>query len=185
MTGPEFMLCLLIVALLCFCSCKAHGQTNEMPTFPSVSNLGSVTNLINSLTPTAAVAQKYRFDARIGYGVNIASQQPVAALSVAYQIAPALAIGGVVARDSIGITAGGLTLGINGSVDVPWIGELDVFAGDGIAYDFQYHAPANYLFTGVEKPFYIGKYRIAPGVSLANTSTRAGTDLLFGCSLEF
>ena len=175
------------IAMLFFFGCRpAHAQsvTNIVNQIPSVSSLTSVTNLLTSLTPTAAVAKQYKFDARIGYGINLNSQQPIAALAVSYQIAPALAIGGVVSRDSTGICAGGVTLGINGSVKV-FGEEVDLFAGDGIAYDFHYRDPANYLFTGAEVPFHVGGTRIAPGISLANTSTRAGADLLLGVSVEF
>ena len=173
----------LIIALtISVLTLSVNASTNVVNQIPSVSSL---TNLLSSLTPTAAIAKTYHFDARVGYGVNLSSQQPLAAASAAWQIAPALAFGGVVARDGYGVTAGGLTLGINGSVNVKYIGELDLFAGDGIAYDFKFKAPANYLFTGVEKPFHVGSSRVAPGVSLANTSTRAGTAILFGVSAEF
>ena len=153
----------------------ASAQTTNFPPF----SLSSLTNY----TPTAATFAS-RFDARIGYGVNLNSQQGIEAMAASFTLAPALAFGGVVSHDSTGWCAGGVTLNVCGTVNAPIVGTLTLFAGDGIAYDFKYHAPANYLFTGVERDFIIGKVHIAPGLSLANTSTRAGTVLFIGVGIH-
>ena len=148
--------------------------------WPKISGLLDATNL----TPTRA-GLAARADLRAGYGINLSSHDGVAVLAADFSLAPALAFGLVVSRDSTGLCAGGLTLGINGSFDAPLIGTVDAFAGDGVAYDFHFHCAANYLFTGLERPFALGHCTLAPGISLANTSTRAGTDIFLGASLRF
>ena len=149
--------------------------TNAFPPFST-----SISNYIPSVSSFAL-----HMDVRAGYGFNLNSRERMEALTASVSISPSLSFGGVVSRDRLGVCAGGVTLGINGSVNVPLVGELDCFAGEGVAYDFHYKAPANYLFTGVERPFTVGKFRIAPGLSLANTSTRAGTVLFGGVAMSF
>ena len=139
-------------------------------------------NAQTNFIPTKSAFAEH-FDARIGYGVNLNSHASMEAIAAAVSLAPALSFGGVVSRDRTGWCAGGVTLNVTGTFNAPLVGPLTLFAGDGVAYDFQFHAPANYIFTGVERPFIVGKYRIAPGVSMANTSTRAGTVIFFGIGI--
>lgn len=168
---------LITILAVLVISIAANAQnTNSSPPFKE-------TTLAN-FTPTKAEFGS-RIDLRVGYGVNLTSHDTMAAAALSCSLSPSVAFGVVVAHDSTGWQMGGCTLGINGSVNVPVIGRLDMFAGDGVAYDARYHSAANYLFIGCERPFFIGKFRIAPGFSLANTSTRAGTVLLVGTSVRF
>jgi hypothetical protein len=155
---------------------SAHCQTNSA--FPAFSS--SLTNYIPS---TASLGQVV--NVRAGYGFNLNSNQKMTAAAAEFSISPSLSFGGVASYDETGWCAGGVTLGINGSVNLPLLGKVNCFAGEGVAYDFKYKAPANYLFTGVERPFSVGKYTLAPGISLANTSTRAGTIALVGLGITF
>ena len=141
-------------------------------------------DLATKLTPTMADFGA-RVDIRAGYGFNIGSGDAMQVAATDVSLSPAMGFGLVVSHDSTGICAGGLTIGIHGSFDLPVLGKIDAFAGDGIAYDFHYNSPANYLFTGFEKPFTIKRFRFSPGVSLANTSTRAGTVIIGGFSCKF
>jgi len=168
---------LALIAAFAICGWQTNAQTN-LTSFPAWSS--ALTNYTPSKASFAA-----RVDARAGYGINLTSHDPIAAAALSVSLAPSLAFGGVISHDSTGWCAGGLTIGINGSVQAPYIGTVDMFAGDGVAYDFHTHGAANYLFIGAERPFLIGSFRIAPGISLANTSTRAGTDLFFGISCRF
>ena len=171
----QWTLGLMAVLVIMLASAVRAQNTNSFPPFS--------TALTNYIPTTANFAT--RIDIRAGYGVNLTSHDPIAAAAVSVSLSPSLALGGVVSRDSTGWCAGGVTLGINGSAHLPLIGRIDMFAGDGVAYDFKYHCAANYLFVGVERPFFYKKFRIAPGVSLANTSTRAGTNLLLGLGIGF
>lgn len=155
-----------------------------------VASASAQTNL-TSFPPFSAAADNYlpttdhfahRIDLRAGYGINLTSHDPVAAAAVAISLAPALSLGAVASHDRTGWIAGGLTLSVNGSAQVPLIGRVDMFAGDGVAYDVQLKKAANYLFVGAERPFLLWGCRLSPGFTLANTSTRAGTELIGGLS---
>jgi hypothetical protein len=182
-TPVAHFITLFILASALFLGChKAHAATiaTNLPAFPPVSSLFTATNLL----PTVSSLGQH-IEVRAGYGYNTATHTAVEAAAVDYELAPSLSIGGVFYRDNWGIASGGVTMSINGSINAPLVGELDFFGGDGLGYDFRFHKPVNYLFTGIEKPFKVSVLRLAPGVSLVNTSDRPGTAILGGLSFTF
>ena len=178
-THRKQLFILITLAALCVIG-KSWGQTStNMPAFaPALSDLG---NLVNYLPTTNSIGQDINIRAGYGYNNSIHSGTEVFAANIV--LAPALSIGGVIYRDNYGIDSGGVTMSINGGITLPLVGELDFFGGEGIGYSFRFHKPVNYLFTGVERPFVFSGFRIAPGVTILNTTDRPGTDFILGISI--
>lgn len=182
----KWILALAAVGALIFATAvRAQDITNlppviatNMPAFKApLSALGS----LDSYLPTrASLGQD--IEVRAGYGYNSSIHSALEVLAVEYTLAPALSLGGVFYRDNYGIDSGGVTMSINGSYQAPLVGELDFFGGEGIGYSFRFHKPVNYLFTGIERPFLIGKFRLAPGFSILNATDRPGTAFILGVS---
>lgn len=124
--------------------------------------------------------------ARVFAGMNTTSHELIYGAMVTVPVTDHLAIGGVVASIGGQFYEGGANVSYGVTNSLPVIGDYQAFAGDGIVYNFISRAPANYAFAGFQKTWILGsKWDLGVGVVTANTSDRAGIDVLGGLHLTY
>jgi len=186
-SGLPLLLAMLLPVLMFAAPC--HAQTNA----PAVIVTNSV---LHDLSLTAQDFATYiklmpfttnsAVTLRLGAGENTSTHELVEAATLTVPISANAGVGIIGAHLGNEWLEGGLSLSFGTTNTLPVLGDVAMFAGDGVVYDFITRAPANYAFAGMEKDWVISpKLNFGIGGVTANTSTRSGVDLLGGFHFTF
>ena len=123
---------------------------------------------------------------RAGYGLNTATHHQIEALQITAPISQYVSIGFVGAHYGSEWLYGGATVTLGITENLPVLGTVQEFAGDGVVYDFENLTPANYSYTGVEKYWTVNSdLTLGIGAIVANVSSQSGVDILGGGNLTW
>lgn len=123
---------------------------------------------------------------RAGAGINTVDHRPVVAIMATVPVSALAAVGFVGAYANNSFQEGGADLTLGVTNDVPMLGTMQEFAGDGVVYDFRRNGIANYSFTGIEKYFTLSQNAtLGFGAVIANTSDEPGIDIIAGGNFTF
>lgn len=122
--------------------------------------------------------------ARIGYGINSANKNQVFAMSASMPLSSKTQVGLVGAYIGKSFYEGGLNLSYGATNNLPYLGTIYSYAGDGMIYNFRKGEIANYAFSGINKDWIISsKCSFGIGIAVANTSDMSGLDFLIGTDI--
>jgi hypothetical protein len=171
-TSPlPYILSTLLLATMFFGCAKAHAQTN----LTGASGKPDVGNPSLSTFPPFPTNTLDRVSGRTGIGYETGTKLWCVAGEVEYQLQPNFYAGVGGLFDHYGRVAGSVSIGLNGSLVLPkFLGSrtVNLFGGDGVAYDTLKHGMANYFTTGGEVPFKIGRVTVSPGLAIIDLSSR-------------
>ncbi|HTA30717.1 MAG TPA: hypothetical protein VK731_09525 [Candidatus Cybelea sp.] len=184
---------LIILAIATLTAVACHAQTIATnvpdllpPSIGSGSLIGDLEAAGVDLYHDALTAKPYALadsqaTLQLGGGVNTSTKNLVFAGILTVPMTNGVRIGAIIAHIGSQWYEGGANLSYGITKDYPVIGNATAFAGDGVVYDFITRNPANYAFSGFEKEWTINAHwKIGAGVVVANTSDRAGVDILGG-----
>ena len=150
--------------------------TNYLGSNPATLALQDIGNLV---TPLAPYLTNNTATLSLGGGENLSSHSPVAVAMLTLPVSANASLGILGGYQNGTWYEGGAALQWGVTNNVPVIGNVRSFAGEGVVYDIANRAPANYSYGGFEKGWTIStNWTISASIVTANTSDTAGVNLL-------
>jgi hypothetical protein len=183
----------LLIGLVLMAGITAQSQTvitttNASGGTTSITNPSSWTllqlaggNLLSIAETMKPFTTNGEYLLQVGVGKNTADKNWIEVVQLTVPVSTNVAIGVVGYHKGSKFYEGGGDLQWGLVKSFPVIGNVRLFVGDGIVYNFKTRSPANYALTGGDKDWDICQWlHFGVGIAIANTSDTPGADYIGG-----